>query len=118
MSRFSCGHLWLVNFDPSFGHEYQKARPGLIIESDRYIPRGKLLTIIPLSSRIEKPSELDVLIEKDADNRLMFDSLVKTKQIASFDKRRFMKRIGLVDSETIARVEANVRSFLFNTPFL
>ena len=27
MSNFQRGQIWLVNFDPSFGHEYKKIRP-------------------------------------------------------------------------------------------
>ncbi|MBM3236847.1 type II toxin-antitoxin system PemK/MazF family toxin [Candidatus Poribacteria bacterium] len=31
MNAFRCGQIWLVNFDPSFGHEYKKVRPTLIV---------------------------------------------------------------------------------------
>lgn len=48
------GEIWLVNFDPSFGHEYQKVRPALVIESDFYIPLGNLITVLPISSQIQK----------------------------------------------------------------
>ncbi|MCP5106166.1 MAG: type II toxin-antitoxin system PemK/MazF family toxin, partial [bacterium] len=29
--EFNQKQIWLVNFDPSFGHEYKKVRPALII---------------------------------------------------------------------------------------
>jgi len=31
------GEIWLVDFDPSFGHEHQKVRPALVIESNPWI---------------------------------------------------------------------------------
>lgn len=85
MKEFERGQIWLVNFDPGFGHEYRKIRPALIIQNSRYIKPGNLLTVIPLSSQTEKQVELDVLIVKDSQNRLITDSLLKTKQISSFD---------------------------------
>lgn len=85
------GQIWLVNFDPSIGHEYQKTRPALIIESDSYLPLGSLITVVPVSSQISKSNLLDILIPRDFHNRLMNDSLIKTRQISSFDQRRFIK---------------------------
>ena len=37
MRPFQRGHVWLVNFDPSVGHEYQKVRPALIIQQNTYL---------------------------------------------------------------------------------
>ena len=112
MKAFQRGQIWLVNFDPSFGHEYQKIRPALIIQQDKHIESGNLLTIIPISSQIMNPSELDVLIKADSQNRLMEDSLLKTKHICSFDKRRFIKLIGIARGNTIIEVDKNIRLFL------
>jgi len=42
MSKFQQGQIWLVNFDPSFGHEYKKVRPALIVQNDKYIECGNL----------------------------------------------------------------------------
>lgn len=112
MIRFQRGQTWLVNFDPSFGHEYKKVRPALIIQNDKYIESGNLLTVIPISSQITKQTELDILLRKDYQNRLMIDSLLKTKQISSFDKRRFVKLIGTIDEEIMNKIENNVKLFL------
>ncbi len=60
--------LWLVNFDPSFGHEYQKIRPALIIQHEAYIASVNLLTVIPISSQISNPAELDILITANSQN--------------------------------------------------
>ena len=112
MSSFRCGQIWLVNFDPSFGHEYKKVRPALIIQNNNYIESSDLLTVIPISSQITKQTELDILLRKDYLNRLMTNSLIKTKQISSFDKRRFIKLIGTIDEEIMKEIENNVKSFL------
>ncbi len=106
------GEIWLVNFDPSFGHEYQKVRPALIIGADLYIPLGNLITVLPISSQIQKSGILDVTIPKDAANRLISDSLIKTRQISSFDNRRFIKRIGLCQVPVLQEVMHNIGLYL------
>lgn len=108
MTKFQRGQIWLVNFDPSFGHEYKKVRPSLIIQNDKYIESGELLTVIPISSQISKQTELDILLRKDPQNRLMTDSLLKIKQISSFDKRRFIKLVGIVNEGIMKKVEENI----------
>lgn len=104
--------LWLINFDPSFGHEYRKVRPALIVEDSEYIKTGNLITVIPVSSQVEKRFDLDVYLPADKKNHLMKDSLIKTRQISSFDKRRFIKYIGDCDQEIFREVQENMKKYL------
>lgn len=113
MKIFQRGQIWLVNFDPSFGHEYQKVRPAFIIQHEKYTESGNLLTVIPISSQINNPEELDIFIKSGFRNRLMKDSLLKTKHISSFDKRRFIKLIGTVDKEIMDNVDRHLKLFIF-----
>jgi len=113
MRQFQHGYIWLVNFDPSFGHEYQKVRPALIIQNERYITLSNLLTVIPICSQIEKFTELDILVNKDSQNRLFKNSLLKIKQISSFDKRRFIHFVGIINEQIMAEVHQNIKLFLF-----
>ncbi len=115
MKPFQRGQLWLVNFDPSVGHEYQKIRPALVIQQNQYIPLSHLLTVIPLSSQTAKSAALDLLIPKDPENRLMKDSLLKTYQISSFDKSRFIKYIGHLNSMLMIQVDTQIQHFLFRS---
>jgi len=109
---FNQRQIWLINFDPSFGHEYKKMRPALIIQDNQYMQAGNLITVLPISSIIDKPMELDVLLPKDANNRLMKDSLIKTHQISSFDNRRFIKYIGVCDLKIFENVQKNINKYL------
>lgn len=110
--EFQQKQIWLINFDPSFGHECNKVRPGLIIENDYYIQKFDLQTIIPISSNTYNLHILDIIIPRTSNNRLMKDSVLKTKQINSFDKRRFIKLIGLCDNEIFAALKQNILSYL------
>jgi mRNA-degrading endonuclease toxin of MazEF toxin-antitoxin module len=55
-----------------------------------YIALGSLLTVVPISRYVA--TLLDVLIARTNRNRLQFDSVLKTRQISSFDKQRFSRR--------------------------
>lgn len=106
------GDIWLVDFDPSVGHEYQKVRPALILENSSYIGLGNLLTVVPISSQVQKATLLDVLITKNSQNRLLNNSVIKTRQVSSFDKRRFIKRIGVCQADALGSVLQNITLFL------
>jgi mRNA interferase MazF len=110
--NFAQKQIWLINFDPSFGHEYKKMRPGIIIENNLYIQNFDLLTIVPISSNILNIHSLDVLIPRTMQNRLMNDSVIKTKQINTYDKRRFIKYIGICDDIIFNDIQANVTNYL------
>ena len=110
--EFNQKQIWLINFDPSFGHEYKKVRPAIIVQDSDYIHSGNLITVIPISSKVDKQTELDVYLPKDQENRLMKDSLIKTRQISSFDKRRFIKYIGVCNQKTFESVQRKIGKFL------
>ena len=110
--EFGQKQIWMLNFDPSFGHEYRKVRPALIIENSRFTQSGNLITVLPISSKVNKRDELDVYLPKDKKNRLMKNSIIKTKQISSFDKRRFIKYIGECDVSVFQEVQENIASYL------
>ena len=69
--------------------------------------------MIPLSTQVEKVRELDVSIGKDTKNRLFKDSLVKTAQVSSFDRQRFVKYIGTLNDDVMKRIDTNIHQFLF-----
>jgi len=95
------GEIFLVNFNPSFGHEYQGKRPAIIIESEKQIRRTNLVTVVPLTSNLENKMADDILIVKNSDNRLINDSIIKVCNIYSFDYLRFINKIGVVDIKTM-----------------
>lgn len=101
------GEIYLVNFEPSVGREYRKVRPALVIQSDGI--SSALVTIMPISSKINSWQEPDVFIAKDAKNRLMCDSIIRVRQISSFDTERFIKRIGEVNSPVLRKVRGYLR---------
>lgn len=93
------GEIWMVDFNPSKGHEFQKERPAIIISSNNVIKYSNLITVLPITSNTDYCLDDDIKITKDNDNRLFIDSIIKVCHISSFDKNngRFIKKIGIAN---------------------
>ncbi len=99
------GDIFLVNFDPSIGHEYQKQRPAVVIQSQKQLGQSNLITIMPLTSQMHKKHGDDILVRTTQLNRLFADSLIKTHMIASFDRNRFVKKIGCLEKSHLSAIK-------------
>ena len=103
------GEIWLVSYSDGVGHEYQKNRPALIIESDKQIDKTNVYTVIPLTSNLNNKINDDISVNKNDSNNLFCDSLLKTHHIQSFDQSRFIKIIGQVDDKILDKVKKYLR---------
>jgi len=99
------GELWLVQFLNSVGHEFKGARPALIIESDLQIAKTSVFTILPLTSNMNNKLRNDILVVKDSQNKLFCDSILRVHQIQSFDRARFIKRIGVIKKDILEQIK-------------
>lgn len=106
---FSFGDIYIVDFDPAVGHEYRDKRPGLVVQEESVSKVSPYVTVLPLTSQIEKRWPVDVFIQKDAKNRLISDSIIRVRQISSFDKSRFSHLIGKAGSPIIRQVRGYLR---------
>lgn len=100
-----CGDIYLVSFSKSIGHEYMGERPAVIIQSDGQLKKTSTITVMPLTSRVNNCHTDDILIRKNDANNLFCNSIVKVHHINSFDKSRFIKRIGKTDSEVLQNIK-------------
>jgi len=104
------GEIYLCSFDPTVGHEIKKTRPALVIQNDignRYSP----LTIVAAitSSVSPVPYPVEVVVEPTAANGLDVRSSVRLDQIRTVDRQRLVRRLGVVDSATMAKVDEAIK---------
>ena len=62
--------------------------------------------------RLQYGLQREIKEKKDKENRLITNSLIKIKQISSFDKRRFFKLVGIANHEIMNEVKNNLMTFL------
>ncbi|MEK7644013.1 MAG: type II toxin-antitoxin system PemK/MazF family toxin [Patescibacteria group bacterium] len=101
------GEIWFVEFTGR-GHEYQKTRPAIVIESTDQLRVTSVITVVPVTKQQEKHKD-DIFVDKDENNKLLYDSVIKVHQIQTFDKSRFIKKIGAVDEEVMEKIKIYLR---------
>jgi mRNA interferase MazF len=100
------GEIYLCSFDPTVGHEIKKTRPALVIQNDvgnLYSPLTIVVAITSAVSPVLYPVE--VVIEPTAANGLEARSSIRLDQIRTVDRQRLVRRLGMADSATMAKVD-------------
>lgn len=109
MIKVACGDIWLVNYSPGIGHEYQKIRPAVVISPDALLKRSSLFTCIAVTSKTAKIKPDDIELPKTSKNKLHQHSVVKMHHVTSYDKRRLHKYIGEIDSKTLEIIKGRLK---------
>ena len=109
MTEVKRGDIWLVNLDPTIGHEIKKSRPAVIIQNDLGNKYSPITIIAPITSQnIEKIYPIEVFLAKKGSG-LEKDSKVLLNQIRAVDKKRLIKKLGNIDYETMAKVDNSIK---------
>jgi mRNA interferase MazF len=91
-----------VRFDPTIGHEIKKTRPAVIIQNDIGNKHNPITIVAAISSNIlPVVHPILVRVKPDKMNGLDLLSTVRLNQIRSVDKQRLIKRLGMLDEESM-----------------
>ena len=105
MAEVKRGDIWLVNLDPTIGHEIKKSRPAIIIQNDLGNKYSPITIIAPLTSQnLDKIYPIEVLIKKGFSN-LDKDSKALLNQIRAIDKKRLIKKLSKIENEIMLQVD-------------
>lgn len=107
--NFEFGEIYIAKFHPGTGKEFKKIRPAIVIQESAVSQKSPYVTVMPISSQLQKLGPVDILLEKDDLNGLKSDSVIQARQISSFDKKRFIKKIGRVGSPAARKVRGYLR---------
>ena len=105
------GEVWLVDLNPTKGHEQAGKRPGLIVSVDLFNqgPAG-LVVILPITTKAKGiPFHVEINISEGG---LTQRSFIKCEDIRSIAKERLSGRVGNVSAETMNAVEDRLRILL------
>jgi mRNA interferase MazF len=105
------GDVWVVDFDPTRGHEQAGRRPALVISAD-LLNQGHagLVVVLPITSK-QKNVRSHVRVEPP-DGGLKVTSFVKCEDIRSVSTLRIKERWGRVSANTLATIEDALRILL------
>ena len=104
------GEIYLVNFDPTVGHEIRKTRPAVVIQNDTSNHYSPITIVAAVTSRFETPPRpREVLLAAGAKTGLAQPSAVVLNQIRSVDRVRLVRRLGVLDAATMRRVDEAIK---------
>jgi len=90
--------VYLINLDPSVGHEIKKLRPCLIISPDEMNRHIKTVIIAPMTTKgREYPTRISCRF-KGKSGQIVLD------QIRTVDKIRLTKKLGVINLDTQKKV--------------
>jgi mRNA interferase MazF len=110
------GDVYWVDLEPVRGSEANKVRPAVIVSNDaanhaaRRTGRG-VVTVVPVTSNVGRVYSFQVLL-RAADCGLAADSKAQAEQVRTIATDRLRKKAGRVPPETLARLDAALRTHL------
>jgi mRNA interferase MazF len=98
--------VYLINLDPTIGHEIKKTRPCLIISPDEMNNNLRTVTIAPMTTKThDYPTRVSVDFQ-DKRGWIVLD------QMRTVDKKRLTRRLGTIDKKTIQKAKAVIKEML------
>jgi mRNA interferase MazF len=107
----SRGDVYMVNLDPTIGHEQAGQRPALIVSDDllNRSPAG-LVIVAPITGTDRGiPAHVRVAAPEGG---LVKASLIMADQIRTISQRRLGRRLGTITPETMTQVDDRLRLVL------
>ena|SRR3989344_4275160 len=103
------GEIWLLELPSLSGHEQSGKRPSIILACTDI----GMVTIIPLTSNpLANRFPHIYQIKKSQANKLEKDSIALIFQIQTLDKKRFLKKIGMVEESYLKEIDKILKEFL------
>lgn len=98
--------VYLINLDPTIGHEIQKTRPCVIISPDEMNRNIQTVIIAPMTTKShDYPSRLKVRFQGK-------NGWVVLDQIRTVDKNRLVKRLGTMKDNEINEIKSLIKEML------
>ena len=105
------GEVWMVDLDPTQGHEQSGTRPALVVSHDTFNqgPAG-LVIVVPVTSR-DKSVRSHVRVQP-SEGGLRMPSFIKCEDVRSVSVSRLTKRLGAVSQATLEAVAIRLRMLM------
>jgi len=103
------GDIWLVNLDPTIGHEIKKSRLAVIIQNDTGNKYSPITIIAPITSQGTKDRyPFEVLINRN-NSTIKKESKVLLNQIRAIDKQRLIRKYATLTKKAIFQVDEAIK---------
>ena len=114
MTDIKRGDVLLVNLEATVGSEQRgKSRPCLVISPEELNEVFRGVIVCPITdARHVKQSELGLTFLPAGEGGLVKDSLVIAFQVRMIDKRRIIRKLGVIDDSILLEVNESLQAVL------
>jgi mRNA interferase MazF len=103
------GEIWLANLNPTRGSEQAGTRPVLIFQNNVINKYTTTILAIPLTTNLRRASLPSCVQISKGEGGLASDSAALCHQLRVLDKTRLMRKLGMVNPNTISTIESCVK---------
>lgn len=98
--------VFLINLDPTVGHEIKKTRPCLIISPDEMNAYISTVIVAPMTTASRHyPTRVKTTFNRK-------QGYIVLDQIRTVDKARLVKKLGKINADAISAVKSVIREML------
>ena len=98
--------VYLINLDPTIGHEIKKSRPCLIISPNEMNENIKTVIIAPMTTKSHKyPTRVPITFQTKK-------GWIVLDQIRTIDHKRIVKKLGKISDHSIIEVKKIIKEML------
>lgn len=99
-------NIYLVNLDPTVGHEIKKTRPCLVVSPNEMNRHLKTVMIAPMTTKShDYPSRVALRFEGK-------QAWIVLDQIRTVDRQRLIKELGKLDQRQVRKVKDVIQEML------
>jgi len=104
------GEIWWADLPAPTGSGPGKRRPVLVVSADSFnLSRIGTVVAVAISSNLELAAAPGNVAVPSSRSGLSKDSVVNVSQIVTLDERQLGERVGALDFDTLAQIEAGLR---------
>ncbi|TGL76017.1 type II toxin-antitoxin system PemK/MazF family toxin [Leptospira yasudae] len=98
--------VYLINLDPTVGHEIKKSRPCVIISPNEMNKTIGTIIIAPMTTKSRSyPTRVELTFQGKK-------GWIVLDQIRTVDKARLAKKLGRIDSKTVNKMKLIIKEML------
>ena len=100
--------IYLINLDPTIGHEIKKTRPCLVISPDEMNHNIATVIIAPLTTKSRSyPTRIEIMLDTKK-------GWIVLDQIRTIDKARIIRKLGEITQNQIFKVKSVLKEMLID----
>lgn len=100
--------LWIADLNPRFGTEAGKTRPVVVIQTDLLNKFHPSTIVCPITTNVKPDAEILRVHLGKSSSKLKEECDVMIDQLRAIDNKRFVKKIGELNLEQIAKIKENL----------